>query len=105
MNKENFCTDCQLKHDCGNVCQRLDDSQCPHFILKIIAAFMLPMVIFIVSLAVFEKILSGGAFLHISQKMLTLIGFLLALLTTVVCMLIVKLGNRLLRNFLRTSKI
>jgi fucose 4-O-acetylase-like acetyltransferase len=105
MNQNDFCKDCHLKCSCDGVEQQPDGSDCPHFILKIIAAFILPMIIFITSLAVFEKILSGENFWHNSEKLKTFVSFLMAMLTTAVFMLIVKLMSRLLRNFLRTFKI
>ncbi len=77
----------------------------PPVFYKTVVAFLLPMVVFIVSLAVFEKILSGGNYSHFSQKMQTAIGFLMALLITVVFMVVFKLLSKLFRKFFRISKI
>ena len=104
MNKDNICKGCHLKDNCNEANQQADGENCSHFILKIIAAFILPMIVFITSLAVFEKYLAIENFWNHSEKLQTLISFLMAFLTTVVFMLIVKLINRLLRNFLRTFK-
>ncbi len=105
MEQEKFCQDCHLKHECQDVYRRLGCSDCPPVFYKTIAAFLLPMVVFIVSLAVFEKFFAGGSFLHFSQKLQATLGFFIALLVTVVFMLILKLVNKLLRKFLRISKI
>jgi hypothetical protein len=99
MNQENFCKDCHQKHDCQEGCNRLNDSKCPHFVWKSIAAFLLPILIFIISLAVFEKAFSRNDFLHISQKLRVFFGFVAALLSTIICMLIVKLLCKLFRIF------
>lgn len=104
MNKDNICKGCNLKDNCNEANQQVDVSNCPHFILKIIAAFILPMAVFITSLAVFEKLLASENFWNNSEKVQTLISFLMAFLTTVVFMLIVKLINFIFRNFLRTFK-
>ena len=62
------------------------------------------MIVFITSLAVFEKYLATENFWSNSEKLQTLVSFLMAFVTTVVFMLVVKLVNILLRNFLRTFK-
>ena len=105
MKQENFCHDCHLKHECQEVYRRLGCSECPPVFYKTVVAFLIPMVVFIVSLAVFEKIFSGGNYLHFSHKLQTAVGFFIALLVTVVFMTIYKLVSKLLRKFLRISKI
>ncbi len=104
MNQDNICKGCHLKDNCNEANQQVDGSNCPHFILKIIAAFILPMAVFITSLAGFEKFLATENFWNNSEKLQTLVSFLMAFVTTAVFMLIVKLINILLRNFLRTFK-
>ena len=101
MDQQKFCQDCHQKHDCQEVYRRLGGSECPPVFLKVIVAFLLPMLIFIVSLAIFDRILagSGGSFLYSSQSLQTVVIFLMALVTTVVCMLIMKLLEKLIRNF------
>lgn len=101
MSQKDFCQDCHLKHDCQEVYRHLGCSECPPVFFKTIVAFLLPIAIFTVSLAVFEKIVSGRDFLHFSQKLQTAIGFFIALLITVVFMLVFKLISKLLRKFLR----
>ncbi|MGB2862206.1 MAG: hypothetical protein WBC05_02680 [Sedimentisphaerales bacterium] len=53
--------------------------------LKVILAFLLPLIVFIVSLAVSERVLAGA--INIEEVQIAL-SFLLALLTTFVCVLI-----------------
>ena len=102
MEQENFCQDCHLKNDCQEVYRRLGDKECPPVFYKTIAAFLLPMIVFTVSLAGFEKIFSGGNYLHVPKEQQSAICCLIAALITVVSIIIVKLTNKLLRNFLRT---
>ena len=49
--------------------------------------------------------ISGGNYLHFSHTLQTAVGFFIALLVTVVFMTIYKLVSKLLRKFLRISKI
>ena len=105
MSQEDFCQDCHQKHECQEVYRRLGSSEVPPLFYKTVVAFLLPMVVFIVSLAVFEKILSGDNYSHFSQKMQNAIGFLMALISTIVFMLVFKLLSKLFRKFFRISKI
>jgi len=55
MTSGKFCQDCIQKHDCKRIYEQLGDSQGPSVALKAILAFLLPLMVFIVSLAVFER--------------------------------------------------
>ena len=105
MEQEEFCKDCHLKHDCQEVYRRLGNKECPPVLLKTITAFLLPMVVFTVSLAVFEEIFSAGSYLHVPKAQQSAICCLIAVLITAAAMIIVKFTNKLLRNLLRTFKI
>ena len=59
--------------------------------LKVILAFLLPLIVFIASLAVFERLLAGTINNGRAQIALSL---LLALLVVFVCMLITRVINR-----------
>ncbi len=56
--------------------------------MKVIAAFLLPMVVFIAALVAFEEILAGA------KELQTTLSFLLALLVTFISILIIKAVNR-----------
>lgn len=105
MSQEDFCQECHQKHECQEVYRRLGSSECRPVFYKTVVAFLMPMVVFIVSLAVFEKILSDGNYSHLSHRLQTVIGFLIALLITVVFMIVFKLLSKLFRKFLGISKI
>ena len=107
MNQQKFCQDCHQKHDCQEVYRRLGGAECPSVTLKVIIVFLMPMVIFVVSLAVFEfffadilgaalkSSLSGGSVNM--QNLQTLLGFFLAFFITFICMFIFKTLNRRLK--------
>ena len=101
MNQQEFCQDCHQRHDCQEVYRRLGNAESPPIVFKVIVVFLLPMLIFTVSLAVSGKILAraGGDSLHFSDGLQTFLSFCIALLATVIFIIIVKL----LEKFARTS--
>ena len=91
MASQRFCQDCIQKHDCQRVYEQLGDSPCPSVALKAILAFLLPLIVFIVSLAVFERVLAGTIN---NERVQIALSLLLALLVTFVCMLITRVINK-----------
>jgi uncharacterized membrane protein len=83
MTQEKFCQDCNQKHNCREVYQKLSDTTSPSVAAGAVVAFLLPILVFIGSLAAFEAILAK-----------TGLSFLLALFVTSVCILIIKVINR-----------
>jgi predicted membrane channel-forming protein YqfA (hemolysin III family) len=66
----------------------------PSVVSKVIVAFLLPVVVFIVSLAVFERIFTRVVN---AKELQTVLSFLMAMLMTFICILIVQAINRQLR--------
>lgn len=91
MAQQKFCQECSQKHDCQKIYQQLGNIEVPSLAVKVIFAFLLPLVVFIASLAVFEIILAGAIS---SERIQTAISFLLALLATLVCILVIRVTNR-----------
>jgi len=88
MVEQNFCQNCYQKHDCQKVYRQLGEAQRPPITLKIIVAFLLPLVVFIVSLAIFEAFFSKV----INTELLpTALSLLSAFLTTAACVSITKI--------------
>jgi uncharacterized membrane protein len=94
MAQEKFCQDCDQKHDCQKIYEQLGNVKGPSVVFKVIVAFLLPVVVFIVSLAIFEGLLAKTVN---TEELQTLLSFLISLLTTFVCILIVQVINRQLR--------
>ena len=69
----------------------MGDSPGPSVTLKVILAFLLPLMIFIVSLAVFERVLVNTTS---TEQIQTALSFVLALLTTFVCVLITRVISK-----------
>ena len=85
MVSKRFCKDCIQKHDCRSVYEQLGNDSGASVALKVTLAFLLPLIVFIVSLAVSERVLARA--INIEEVQIAL-SFLLALLTTFVCVLI-----------------
>ncbi|MFH1717588.1 MAG: SoxR reducing system RseC family protein [Planctomycetota bacterium] len=91
MVQQESCQGCHQRDDCQKVYEQLGNIKSPSVAVKVVLAFLLPLVVFILSLAVFEKILAGS---FDSGQLRTAVAFLLALLATLICILIVKFTNR-----------
>ena len=91
MESQRFCQDCIQKHDCKRIYEQLGGSSCESVTLKVILAFLLPLIVFIVSLAVFERVLAGAVNikgLHIA------LSFVLALIVTFIDVYITRVFNK-----------
>ena len=91
MASQRFCQDCIQKHDCKKIYEQLGDSSGPSIAIKAILAFLLPLMVFIVSLAVFERVLAGAI---ATERMQTALSFVLALLVTYVNVLITRVIHK-----------
>ena len=84
------CQECDQKHKCQEIYQQLGKSQGPPVAFKAVVAFLLPILIFIASLAAFEGILAGIT----NIKVRIALDFLLALSVTLAMVLIIKVINK-----------
>jgi hypothetical protein len=91
MADEKFCQGCHQKHRCQEVYEHLSHVRGTGVVFKVIFAFLLPIVVFIVSLAVFEEILAG---VIQSKELQTVIGLTLALMVSSVSVFITRFINR-----------
>jgi len=76
MAKQKFCQNCSQENRCRELYRRLGDSKSPSIVLKVIVAFLLPIVVFIGALAILQKILENAV---TSRPLQTALSFLLAL--------------------------
>ena len=91
MAEQKICEDCKQKHDCQEIYKQLGDVEGSSVVIKVIVAFLLPLLVFIVSLAAFEEIFAKAIS---SQRLQTAFSFLLALVVTFICILIIRVVNR-----------
>jgi hypothetical protein len=110
MKQQDFCQDCHYKHDCREIYRQLGHSSCPSVVRKVIVAFLLPLVVFIISLAVFNEIFARAGGLNLlssqdgnpsnMQELKVVVCFLMALFTTSVCVFIIKMIDKRLHKVL-----
>jgi len=91
MAQEKFCQECNQRHECRDVYQQLGKAEGPSVVFKVVAAFLLPLMVFIAALAASEKILAKTIN---SKEVQTALSFLLALSVTFVCIFVLKAINR-----------
>ena len=91
MVQQDLCQHCNQRHDCGKVYEQFGKIEGPSIVGKVVLAFLLPLLVFTVSLAIFEEMVS--AILSDGQSQSAL-SFALALLLTFICILLTKLISR-----------
>ncbi len=91
MDEQKFCKQCSQSKDCQSIYQRLGSVKGPSIVVKVIVAFLLPLIVFIGSLAIFERIFSRTID---TKELQTPFSFLLALSVTFGVILIMKMINR-----------
>jgi len=90
MSQEDFCSRCPQSRDCKAVYEQLGKSTGPNVVRKVLAAFLLPIAVFIAALALFDHVLAraiAGTTLRIAA------GFGIAAGVSFVCILIVNAVN------------
>jgi len=91
MASKSFCQDCIQKHDCRRVYEQLGDASVASVVLKTVLAFLLPIVVFIVALAVSERILDRAINI---EKLQIILSFLSALVVTVFFIFTIRMINK-----------
>jgi hypothetical protein len=91
MNHQELCQECNQRSDCRQVYQQLGNIEGPSVVNKVIQAFLVPLVVFIASLVVFGKVLSGVVSTEQAQ---TVLSFVSAVLLTFVCILVTRAISR-----------
>ena len=73
MVQKDFCQSCGRRHSCRDIYGKLGNAEGPSVALKVILAFLIPVLVFIVTLAAFEWMLRSLGFDHYSTP-LSLVG-------------------------------
>ncbi|MHC4482665.1 MAG: SoxR reducing system RseC family protein [Planctomycetota bacterium] len=87
MNEQDFCKSCNQKDNCQEVYERLGKAEGPSVVFKVVIAFLLPLVVFTVSIAVFELILARAMN---AKGLQTALSVLLAVSATFACILLIR---------------
>lgn len=96
MNEKDFCDNCNQKHSCGSIYHQLGNAKGPSVVVRVVIALLLPLVVFIISLAAFEEIFAKNIS---SQPLQTALSLLSALLVTFICILITRVISKRLGQF------
>lgn len=91
MVQQKNCQGCSQEHDCQAIFKKLAGVKGRSVIFKVSLAFLLPIIVFITSLAAFQQILAE---MIDTKRLLTILSFLLALSVTFAVVLIIKIMNR-----------
>ena len=91
MIQQNSCEKCDHTDQCRQVYQRLGKAQGASIASRVVVAFLVPMVVFIAALAVFERIFAG---IIETKQLQTIVSLLLALPVTAAVVLLVKLMEK-----------
>lgn len=91
MDQQEICHECNQKNRCQEVYEKLGNIQGESVVLKVLAAFLLPILVFIICLAGFDKILAKVTTI---KELQTAAGLLLALSVTLACILMTRVINR-----------
>jgi hypothetical protein len=84
MADQEFCQSCEQNRNCRQLYQQLGHSKGPSVTVKVVTAFLLPLVVFIISLAVFKRLLVG---LMASGWLEDVLSFLSSAMVTFGCVL------------------
>jgi len=96
MAYEDSCSRCSQNHDCNAVYQKIGNSKGPNVVSNVLVAFMLPIVVFIGALALFDSML-GKVILSDNARIWA--AFIPAASVSLVFILIVRMVNmRLAKN-------
>jgi len=87
MEQKNFCINCAQEHQCQKVYRQLGNSKSPSLACKVFVAFALPIMAFIIALAVFERILEKST---IKADFQTILSAALAFMAVIICVLAIK---------------
>ncbi len=90
MSEDHFCEKCSQKQNCHEVYQQLGGAKGPSVAFKVLIAFLLPIMVFISALVIFDKFLIT---VISADSLRTAVSFLLATSATAVLILVTKVVN------------
>ncbi len=86
MVQQGLCQDCSHKKDCQEVYEKLGHAEGPSVVSNVVVAFLSPILTFIISLAVCQRILARAIE---AKGLLTAVSFLLAVSVTSALVLVI----------------
>jgi len=87
MAQQRFCQQCSQRHNCQDVYQKLGGSQGPSLVSKVVVAFAVPLLFFIICLAVTERLLAETIN---AERLRTAAAFVFSLSATFLLILVIR---------------
>ena len=88
MNKKEFCSNCSQSHDCKTIYEYMGKARGPSVGWKVLWVFLFPILVFIVSLCVFERLLAGCI---AGETLRAVVSFLISLGLSFACVTVLSL--------------
>ncbi len=88
MSEKEFCSNCSQAHDCKTIYEHMGKTRGPSVGWEVFWVFLFPIVVFIVSLCVFERLLAESV---AGETPRAVLSFLLSLGLSFVCVTILSL--------------
>ncbi|MBW8001644.1 MAG: SoxR reducing system RseC family protein [Planctomycetes bacterium] len=101
MPDEDFCQKCKQNKDCKTIYEQMGKQNTPPVAIKVVFAFLVPILVFIGSLALFQALLENTVQ---AEKLKTAIIFLAALMLTFIYLIAAKFVNEKIKNKSGTIK-
>ena len=90
MTDQEICGKCSQRNGCKQAYQRMADYKGPSVLGKVLIAFVVPLLSFILTAAVFQELTADLA----SKTAKTILSFILAVGTTAIVIAIIQVANR-----------
>ncbi len=73
MTEQDFCRKCGQRQSCQNVYEKMSGHKGPSVLWKVVAAFLIPMVVFIAAVAISARVLMGSGVAKGTQTFLSFV--------------------------------
>lgn len=87
MAQQRFCQQCGRRDDCQDVYQKLGGGKGASLVSKVVVAFAVPLLFFIICLAVSERVLAETIN---AERLRTAVAFVFSVSTTLVLILVIR---------------
>ena len=91
MEDKEFCESCNQKESCGVIYEKIGNIKGPSVTLKVITAFLIPLLAFISSLIACDGFLNRFI---VNEKLKTISSILVALIVTLIVVIVIKKRTR-----------
>ncbi len=87
MTEQRFCQQCSQRNDCQDIYQKLGGGKGPSFVARVVVAFAVPLLFFIICLAVSERLLAKTLS---AERLRTVAAFVFSVSATFLLILVIR---------------